>query len=138
MCGRHLLKRRPHVLHGQVFERDRPDDGQQRPQRVPVRLDRLGRAPRQPFVQPVGHGLLDRVARRTAHARIQLAVQSLELVLDLGPGLAADFPADPLAVRIKPERDHPAPAPGTGLVMGAVPAVRPVIEVDAVFAVATA
>jgi hypothetical protein len=49
-----------------------------------------------------------------------------------------DLPADPLPVRVKAERDHPAPAPGTGLVQGAVPAVAPVAEVDAVFAVATA
>jgi hypothetical protein len=85
---------------------------------------------------PVGHGLLDGVARRAAHAGVQLGVHSLELVLDLSPGLPADFPAEPLSVRVKTERDHPAPAPRTGLVMSAVPAVRPVIEVDTVFAVA--
>jgi hypothetical protein len=66
---------------------------------------------------------LDRIARHTAHARIQFGVQSLELVLDLGLGLAADLPADPLPVRVKAERNHPAPASRTGLVEGAVPAV---------------
>jgi hypothetical protein len=49
-----------------------------------------------------------------------------------------DLPADPLPVRVKAEGDHPAPPPGTGLVPGPVPAVSPVVEVDAVFAVTTA
>ena len=61
-------------------------------------------------VQPVSHGLLDRVACCTPHARIQLRVLSLELVLDLALGLAADLPADPLAVRVETRRDHPAEA----------------------------
>jgi hypothetical protein len=63
-------------------------------------------------------------------------VRFLELVPDLGLGLAADLLADPLPVRVESERDHAAPAPSTGLVVGAVLAVFPVIEVDAVFAVA--
>jgi len=70
--------------------------------------------------------------------RVQFGVQRLELVLDLGPGLTADLLADPLPVRGKAERDHAAPAAGTGLVVGAGPAVAPVVEVDAVFAVAPA
>jgi hypothetical protein len=90
------------------------------------------------LVEPVGYSLLHRVTLSGPQASIQLRVQRLELVLDLGPCLAADLLADPLAGRVETERDHPAPAPGTGLVMRAVPAVRPMIEVDAVFAVATA
>ena len=70
--------------------------------------------------------------------RVQLHMQRLQLVLDLGPGLTADLLADPLPVRGIAQRDHPAPAAGTGLVMGAGPAVAPVVEVDAVFAVAPA
>ena len=53
MRGRHLRQRRPHILHGQLLQRDRADNGQQRPQRVPVDLDRLGRAARQALSQPV-------------------------------------------------------------------------------------
>jgi hypothetical protein len=60
------------------------------------------------------------------------------LFFDLSLGLAADFPADPLPVRAKAERDHPTPTARTGLVMDAVavdvPAVVSVIEGDAVLA----
>ena len=52
--------------------------------------------------------------------------------------LAADLLADPLPACVEAERDHPALAAGTGLVVSAVPAVVPVVEVDAVFAVAPA
>ena len=45
---------------------------------------------------------------------------------------------EPVSVRAETERDHPAPPPRTGLVMSAVPAARPAIEVNTVFAVATA
>jgi hypothetical protein len=55
--------------------------------------------PGQPLGQPVSHGLLDRVAVRGPDARVKLGVQLLELVLDLGPGRAADLLADPLPVR---------------------------------------
>jgi len=55
-------------------------------------------------------------------------VQRLELVLDLSLGLAADLPAQTLPVRAETQRDHPALAPGAGLVKGAVAAVAPVVE----------
>jgi hypothetical protein len=97
--GRHLGQRGPHILHGQVLQWDPADDGQQRPQRIPVNLNRLGGAARQPLGQPVSHGLLDRVAVRGPDARVKLGVQLLELVLDLGPGRAADLLADPLPAR---------------------------------------
>jgi hypothetical protein len=88
--------------------------------------------------EPVRHRLLDRVTLSSSQASVQLGVQRVELVLDLGPRRAADLLADPLAVRVETKQDHPAPAPSAGLVMGAVPAVRPAIKVDTVFAVATA
>jgi hypothetical protein len=138
MRRRHLLQRTTHVLHGQVLQRDPPDDRQQRPQRVPVRLDRLSSPPRQSLVQPVGHGLVDRVPLSRPQPGVQFGVQRLELVFDLGLGLAADLPAQTFPVRVEPQRDHASPAPSTGLMKSAVPAVAPVIEVDAVFAVATA
>jgi hypothetical protein len=50
--------------------------------------------------------------------------------------LAADLLADSLPIQAEAERDHAAPAPSAGPVVGAVPAVLPVIEIDAVFAVA--
>ena len=82
--------------------------------------------------------LTNEVRSSFRNAGVKLGVQSLELVLDLGPCVAADLLADPLPVRGEAERDHPAPAPSTGSMVSAVLAVRPVIEVDAVFAVATA
>ena len=57
---------------------------------------------------------------------------------DLSLGLAADLPAQTLPIRIEPQRDHTSPAPSAGLMKGTVPAVAPVVEVDAVFAAATA
>src|SRR6266487_563655 len=127
-----------HVLHGQIPQRDPPDNREQRTQRAGEDLDRFGGAARQAFNQPVGHGGLDRVPLDGPDARVELGVQLLELVFDLGPGLAADLPADPLPVRDITERDHPAPPARTGLVVSAVPAVVPMVEVDAIFAVATA
>jgi hypothetical protein len=38
-----------------------------------------------------GHGHVQRVTRDRPHASVQLGVQVLELVLDLGPGLARAF-----------------------------------------------
>ena len=134
--GRHLGQRGPDVLDGQILQKDRPDDGKERSQRVPVNLDRLGGTPRKPLRQPVGNGLLHGVPLHRPDARVQLGVQLLEPVLDLSLGLAADLLADPLSVRAEAERNHASPAPVTGPVVGAVPAVRAVIEVDAVFAVA--
>jgi hypothetical protein len=40
-------------------------------------------------------------------------------------------------MRLEADRDHAAPAPVTRPVMSAIPAIRPMIEVDAVFAVAS-
>ena len=48
------------------------------------------------------------------------------------------FIAQTLPVRVKAQRHYPAPASSAGLVKGAVPAVAPVVEVVAVFAVAMA
>jgi len=50
-----------------------------------------GSPARQALGQPVGNRTFDRVALDGPHARIQLRVQRLELVLDLGPGLVADL-----------------------------------------------
>jgi hypothetical protein len=46
------------------------------------------------------------------------------------------LPDEPLPARAEAERDHAASASRTSLVVDAVPAVLPMIEVDAVFAVA--
>jgi hypothetical protein len=43
------------------------------------------------------HRLLDRVPLDGPDARVELGVQLLELVLDLGPGRAADLLADSLS-----------------------------------------
>ena len=75
---------------------------------------------------------------RSYHRRVELGMQLPEPVLDLRTRLPADLLADPLSIRSEAERDHAPPAPSTGPVVDAVPAVRPVIEVDAVLAVATA
>jgi hypothetical protein len=72
------------------------------------------------------------------HPSVELGVQFLQLVLDLSLGLAADLLAEPLPARAEANRNHTAPPSGTGSVVNAVPAVRAVIEVDAVVAVATA
>ena len=84
-----------------------------------VYINCLGRAARQALVEPVGYCLLNGVAVSGPDARIKLGVHFLELVPDLGPGLAAELLANPLAVRVEAERDHAAPAPVTGPVMGA-------------------
>jgi hypothetical protein len=60
-------------------------------ERIGVDLDRLGGPARQSLGQPVGNRHVHRVARSGPDARVQLRVQRLELVLDLGPGLAADL-----------------------------------------------
>jgi hypothetical protein len=116
---------------------DPPDHRNDRAERVPVDLDRLGGPARQALGQPLSDRGLDGVALDDPDARVQFRVQRLELVLDLRPGLAADLLADPLSIRGIAERDHAAPAPIAGLV-SAVPAVVSVVEVAAVFAVATA
>lgn len=72
------------------------------------------------------------------HTCVQLCVQVLEPVPDLGPGLAADLLPEPRPVRVEAERYDAAPLARTGPVVGAVTAVGSVVEVDAVFAVATA
>ena len=66
---------------------------------------------------------------------VQFRVQRLELVLDLGLGLAADLAADTLPVHVETERDYPTRAPRTGLVMITILAIASMIEVDAVFAI---
>jgi hypothetical protein len=99
MGDRHRRQRGAHVLHGQVPQRYPPDDREHRTKRIGVDLDRLGGAARQALGQPVGNRHVHRVARSGPDARVQLGVQVLELVLDLGPGLAADLLADPLPVR---------------------------------------
>jgi hypothetical protein len=132
MGDRHLRQRGADVLHGQVAQRDPPHHRKDRAERVPVDLDGLGGPAGQALGQPVGNRHIHRVALDGPDASVQLGVQRLELVLDLGPGLAAELLADPLPAGVEAERDHPAPAAGTGLVVGAVPAVGPVVEVDAV------
>ncbi len=64
-------------------------------------------------------------------------MQGLQLVLDLGLGLAANLLPDPLPVRAEAERYDAAPTSGADFVVAAVTAVTGVVEVDAVFAVAT-
>jgi hypothetical protein len=135
---RHLRQGGADVLDGQVAQRDPPGHREDRAERVPVDLDGLGGPAGQALGQPVGNRHIHRVARSGPDARVQLRMQRLELVLDFGPGLAAELLADPLPIRGVAERDHPAPAAGTGLVVRAVPAVAPVVEVDSVFAVAPA
>jgi hypothetical protein len=137
MRRRHLRRRHPHVLNGQVLQRDRPDNREQGPQRVPVDFDRFGGPIRQPLGQPVGNSLLDHVPVHSPHARVEFGVHLFELVSNLSLGLAADLLANPLTVRVEAERDHAAPAPVTGPVTSAIPAICPVIEVDAVFAIAS-
>jgi hypothetical protein len=91
MRRRHLRQRHPHVLHSQVLQRDRPDNREQRTQRVPVDFDRLGSTVRQPLGQPVSNGLLDGVPVHSPHARVEFGVHRIELVPNLSLGLAADF-----------------------------------------------
>jgi len=79
--GRHLLQRRPHVLHGQLLQRNPPDNVSNGRSESRFRLDRLGGTPGQPFVEPVGHGLLHRVTLGGPQAGIQLRVQRLSLSL---------------------------------------------------------
>jgi len=62
-------------------------------------------------------------------------VHILELVLDLGPGLTGHLPPDPLAIHVKAKRHHATPAANARPVMDAIPAVAPVVEVDAVLAI---
>jgi hypothetical protein len=135
---RHLRQRGADVLHGQIPQRDPPDNREHRTERILVNLDRLGGPAGEALGRPVSHRSLDRVALDSPEARVELRVQRLEPVLNFGPGLAADLLADPLPVGGVAERHHPAPPARTGLVVSAVPAVVPVVEVDAVFAVATA
>jgi hypothetical protein len=51
--------------------------------------------------EPVLDGLLDGVGRRSVNARIELVVELLELLLDLGPGPTADRWAIALAVAVE-------------------------------------
>jgi hypothetical protein len=99
MRRRHLRQRHPHVLHSQVLQRDRPDNREQRAQRVPVNFDRLGSTVRQTLGQPVGNSLLNRVPVHSPHAGVEFGVHFFELVPNLSLGLAADLPPNPLAVR---------------------------------------
>jgi hypothetical protein len=108
---RHLRQRHPHVLNSQVLQRNRPDNREQGPQRVPVDLDRLGGTVRQAFGQPVGHGLLNGVPVHCPEARVELGVHFLQLVSDLGLGLAADLLADPLPVRVEADETTPRQRP---------------------------
>src|SRR5262249_50904729 len=78
----------------------------------------------------------ERVAVYRPDAGVQVGVQVLELVLDFGLGLAADLLPGPLPTRAIPQRHDAAPAPRAATVMSGVAAVAPVIEVDAVLAVA--
>lgn len=82
--------------------------------------------------------LLVNLPSRHKVSRVQVGVSVLELLLDLGTGLAGHLPPDPLPVRVEAERDHPAPAARTRPVVRTVATVTPVVEVDAVLAVATA
>ena len=76
MRGRHFRQGGPHVLDGQIPQRDRPDKGEQRLQCVLVDLYRFGCAAGETLSQPVGHRLLDRVAVRSPDARVELRVHS--------------------------------------------------------------
>jgi hypothetical protein len=107
-------------------------------QRIPVYLDRLGRASRHPLSQPVGHSHVHRVTSGRPDSCVELGCSSLSLSLTSVPGLAGQLPPDPRPVRVIAERDHPAPAASSRPMVGAVLAVAPVVKVDAVLAVATA
>ena len=54
--------------------------------------------------EPVLDALLDGVGRRGVNARIELVVELVELLLDLGPGSTADRWAIALAVAVEAER----------------------------------
>jgi hypothetical protein len=83
----------------------------------------LAERPGRPSSSQSATAFFDRIGRSGPDTGVQFRVQRLELVLDLGLGLAADLAADPLPVHVETERDHPAPAPRTRLVMVTIPAV---------------
>jgi hypothetical protein len=74
---------------------------------------------------------------RCPHARVQVGVESLQLVFDLGLGLPADLLPGPLTVRAEAERDNATPPARAAPVMAGVVALTHVIEIDGVFAKAT-
>src|SRR5262249_58215141 len=69
-----------------------------------------------------------------ADPRIEVRVEILQLVPDLGLGLTADLLAAPLPIRAEAERDDTTPPAITALVVPAVTALSRVVAVDAIFA----
>src|SRR6266567_1897965 len=97
-------------------------------------LDCLGGAAVQALGEPLFGGAADRVVRLRPDPCFDVAVERLEPVLDDGLGLARDFAADSLAVRVESEADHPPPPAVAVLVPLAVTARRIMLEEDPVFA----
>jgi hypothetical protein len=135
VARRHLRERRAHLARRQLGKPDRSEVGEQGLEGVVVGLDRLRRASGQAAREPVGDGAVDRVAMQRANPGVQLGVEVLQLVLDLGLGLAADLLAAALAVSAEAERDLATPpARAAALVMPAIAALPGVVEVDRVLA----
>src|SRR5262249_58696741 len=70
-------------------------------------------------------------ARVACGSRIEVRVEILQLVPDLGLGLTADLLAAPLPIRAEAERDDTTPPAITALVVPAVTALSRVVTVDA-------
>ena len=111
MRGRHLRQRTPHILYGQVLQRDRPDHSQQWLQRVAVDLDRLGDTAGKAVSQPVVDGLRDRVPGDGSDASVELRVQLLKLVPDLSLGRPADLLTERFPSASKPSETTPRQRP---------------------------
>ena len=116
-----------HVVGGLFPQPVAPDDRQDRGEHVPAPAYRFGRRAVQAVGQPVLGRLPEGHRLRLAEARVDVGVQTPQLVPYLGPGLVAYLAADPLAVRAVAERDDAAPAAGAppALVRVAAGAVWP-------------
>jgi hypothetical protein len=104
-------------MRGQFPQLDATNDGGDRLQNIPVERDGPGGPAVQAFRKPVGHGPLDRVARRGLLAEILLGLEFPQLRGDLGSRAAGDFMTPPcLPVRPVADGDSRVPA-ALGLVL---------------------
>jgi hypothetical protein len=131
-------QRGAHVGGGQFPQPLAPDDRQDRQEHVPVLAHRRSRPAVQAVGQPVPGRFADGHRLRVAEARLDVGVQTPELVPHLGRGLAAHLAADSPAVRAVPGRDDAAPAVGAPPVLVRDAAGRRVVVVDGALAPATA
>ena len=107
----HRGERIVHITGRQFAQLPGADRCQDRRQDILVLLDRLGRTPAEPFLQPVFGCAPDRVALIGLEAGFEFLVELLQSVLNGRLGFAGDPGADPLPVRAVSQADRASPPP---------------------------